>query len=310
MSLKSAISTLWVFSFACLILCISCGEGTQEEDNDPSFCESVFDCPDDGVAYYCIGNECIPQDSVDGDGDSERAEEDLIMEDGDTPSENSTDGDESVQEDGDNFQSDGDVNNNSDGDEEQADVDNSQSDGDTTEETGAYSECGSDEDCPEGYTCMTVRDQPLYGQCSKSCESDEDCPASPSGNTVACHPDTNMCIGLCGMHGGSCPSWLECLAWEFCLEKTSIQATGGPGADCGETAECIQPAECVEGESTGPYCAPLCSSDEDCMNSAPNAYGTCMDASGQFQFCMYFCGAMYNNAVCPGDMVCEVVVCR
>lgn len=171
----------------------------------------------------------------------------------------------------------------------------------------AYSKCETDADCPYPLECKTGLNNPLYGQCSLVCTQNEECPASPYGNSVGCV--YGMCVSTCGVHGGTCPEWLNCTAQEFCLEPTSTVANKGPGESCTEAAECTGDAECVEGEVTKPYCAPICTTNQDCLDAAPEAYGQCT-AAGGFNFCMFFCGMMGQNKPCPGDMVCEVVVCR
>ena len=171
----------------------------------------------------------------------------------------------------------------------------------------AYSKCETDADCPAPLTCQTGRNNPLYGQCTLDCTANEQCPAAPFGNEVGCV--YNMCVSVCGIHGGTCPDWLECVSQEFCLEPVSTEATLGTGKSCTEAAECIQPAECVQGEVTKPYCAPLCTTNEDCLAAAPEAYGQCASGGG-FNFCMFYCGMMGQNKPCPGDMTCEVVICR
>ncbi len=171
----------------------------------------------------------------------------------------------------------------------------------------AYSKCDTDADCPYPLTCETGRNNPLYGQCSLKCATNEECPASPFGNSFGCV--YGMCVTTCGIHGGQCPEWLECVSQEFCLEPVSTVADKGPGKSCSEAAECIQPAECVEGEATNPYCAPLCQTNEDCLAAAPESFGQCA-AAGGFNFCMFYCGMMGQNKPCPGDMKCEVVICR
>jgi hypothetical protein len=32
-----------------------------------------------------------------------------------------------------------------------------------------YGQCSTTEECQPGYTCETFRDNPLYGQCTKTC---------------------------------------------------------------------------------------------------------------------------------------------
>ncbi len=171
----------------------------------------------------------------------------------------------------------------------------------------AYSKCEEDADCPYPLECKTGLNNPLYGQCSLTCAEDGECPAAPNGNSVGCV--YNMCVSTCGIHGGTCPEWLNCTAQEFCLEPTSTVADKGPGESCTEAAECKDGAECVEGEVTNAYCAPLCQTNEDCLAAAPEAYGQCA-AAGGFNFCMFYCGMMGQNKPCPGDMKCEVVICR
>ncbi len=175
-------------------------------------------------------------------------------------------------------------------------------------EERAYSRCDTDADCPAGLRCLTGRNNPLYGQCTRPCLSEADCPLSPYGNGVVCQYE--MCVMTCGVQGGDCPDWLECVSQQYCLEPVSTQSELGPGESCRESAECVQPAECVEGEFTQAYCAPLCESDADCLAAAPEASGICSAVGGSFNFCIFYCGMMGQNKPCPGDLVCEAVVCR
>lgn len=172
-----------------------------------------------------------------------------------------------------------------------------------------YTQCYTNHDCPPGYTCLTVRDNPLWGQCTIPCGAEDECPAAPHGNSVACWGQYGLCISLCGMHGGDCPEWLECIGMEFCLEQANIEATKGPGERCEESAECLGNAECISGEFTPASCFPLCASDADCAAAAPDAAGTCTNM-GDVSFCMFYCGFMGGGKECPGDMECDVAVCR
>ena len=178
-------------------------------------------------------------------------------------------------------------------------------------DAGVYAPCHTPDECQQGLSCVTVVQQPAHGQCTHDCVSDDDCEASPSGNQVGCHPQVKICLSLCGVYGGECPPGLVCTAHEFCLEPSNVQATKGPGEHCVGAAECVGEAECVEGENTSAYCAPLCSTNEDCAAAAPGHVGQCINASGMFSFCMFFCGMMAGGAPCPGDLVCEAnSICR
>jgi len=172
-----------------------------------------------------------------------------------------------------------------------------------------YTKCMTESDCPDGYVCLKVRDNPLWGQCTIPCQGNDTCPPAPHGNPTACWGDHNVCISLCDIHGGTCPEWLECIGMEVCLEHADIAAVKGPGERCNETAECAGNAECISGEVTEASCFPLCNSDADCAAAAPDAYGMCTSA-GSFAFCMFYCGFMGQGKDCPGDMWCEAVVCR
>lgn len=178
-------------------------------------------------------------------------------------------------------------------------------------DVGIYGVCSTPTECEVGLTCVTVVNEPEYGQCTHDCVDDSDCAPSPSGNQVACHPQAKICLSLCGVHGGECPDGLVCTAHEVCLEPSGVEATKGPGEHCSGTAECLGEAECVEGENTSAYCAPLCDTNEDCSVAAPGHSGQCMNVSGVFSFCMFFCGMMAGGATCPGDLVCEGnTICR
>ncbi|MFW5740831.1 MAG: hypothetical protein ACOC1F_10750 [Myxococcota bacterium] len=178
-------------------------------------------------------------------------------------------------------------------------------------DVGIYGVCHTPGDCAVGLTCTTVVQDPEYGQCTHDCVDDADCEPSPSGNPVACQPEAGICISLCGVHGGNCPAGLVCTAHEYCLEPSGVEATKGPGEHCSGKAECLGDAECVEGENTSAYCAPLCTTNEDCTAAAPGHVGQCIEAGGMFNFCMFFCGMMANGAPCPGDLVCEAnTICR
>ncbi len=175
---------------------------------------------------------------------------------------------------------------------------------------GAYEPCNDPEDCEQAYQCIKLVTEPQYGQCTRTCAQDTDCPASPAGNPVACHPTEHVCLSLCGVHGGTCPDWLACTAHEMCLEPSNVVASKGPGEHCTGSDECLDDAECVEGQYTAAYCAPLCTTNDDCSVASPGSVGQCANA-GAFSFCMFFCGIMANGAPCPGDMVCEGnAVCR
>jgi hypothetical protein len=176
-------------------------------------------------------------------------------------------------------------------------------------DTDAYNPCDATATCKPGLRCVRTRKDPKYGQCTKSCESPDDCPAPPGGNKVSCF--RNRCISLCGVHGGTCNPGLECYVDESCFEPVTTVPTKEAGQRCTDRSECKNDAECVEGQSTRPYCAPPCNTDDDCSASAPGAKGTCAQA-GTKKICIYRCGALGGaaDAKCPGDMVCEVAICR
>lgn len=294
------VSGVIVLGLLLLVACSGEGEGDQAEG---AACSSTADCRGGQV---CRENRCVPfsdpGSSPDGDlPDDGLPDEDPADHDGDVSSDGDT-GDDPPG-DGDADPSDGDI---PDGDwPDGDDPDGDTADGDDS--SGAYSVCHANTECPPDLKCVTVRSNPLSGWCTKNCTQDDECPQSPTNNPVGCHE--GICVSLCGVYGGVCPPGLVCVAMEFCLEESGTQATKGPGETCGETAECID-AECVEGENTGPYCAPYCTSDADCSTAAPGSVGTCA-ASGSLQFCMYFCGMMAGGAPCPGDMWCEGnAICR
>jgi hypothetical protein len=174
-------------------------------------------------------------------------------------------------------------------------------------DTQAYGACDSTEQCQPGYTCETYREDPLYGQCTRRCVSETDCPPAPAESSVGCSSEHGTCFVLCGIHEGECPEWLECVAYELCMEPVSTVADKGPGELCSDEAECMGDAECVALGDSPAYCAPLCTIDEDCAEAAAGSAGMCQDA-GLFAFCMFQCRP-FAAAECPGDLLCVFGLC-
>lgn len=174
-------------------------------------------------------------------------------------------------------------------------------------DTQPYGPCDSTVQCQPGTTCETYREDPLYGQCTRRCTSEVDCPAAPVESSVGCSSEHGTCFILCGIHEGECPEWLECVAYELCMEPVSTVADKGPGELCSDEAECMGEAECVALGDSPAYCAPLCTLDEDCAEAAPGSAGMCQDA-GLFAFCMFQCRP-FAAAECPGDLICAFGLC-
>ena len=187
---------------------------------------------------------------------------------------------------------------------------------------GAYAQCDpEDPDCPEGLSCITTLDDPLYGQCTRGCDGNEDCPAppDPAAMQVACSTTNDTCYILCGAYESVCPEWLECYNLQMCVEPSATEGTGGPGDDCEVIEDCAgapEEATCVEGESSGmQYCSPLCDSanptDPACTEGLTDASAQCVAiGAGDAGICMYFCGVMAPGAVCPGDLTCAAGICQ
>lgn len=175
---------------------------------------------------------------------------------------------------------------------------------------GGYEQCDVSEDCAQGFSCVTIRENPRYGQCTRECETVDDCLASPTGGPVGCHPEVNMCFSLCGVHGGQCAEWLECVASETCLEPVDTVPTKEAGERCNEAAECLDDMECIELGDMPAYCSPKCTSEAECMAAAEGAQASCIDAGGAgFQFCLFNCPPLSPDGVCPGDLACTGGLC-
>jgi hypothetical protein len=175
--------------------------------------------------------------------------------------------------------------------------------------TALYEPCQETVECLPGLHCQSNVPEPQGGQCSHVCNTNDDCEAAAVGNPVLCHPVSNTCVMGCGVNGGTCPPGLVCTDVQFCTETSGLTPTKNTGESCTTALECLNDAACVSGEHTAPYCSPPCTKDEDCKVGAPDAVGTC-NAAGGLTFCIYMCGFMANGAACPGDMTCEVAVCR
>lgn len=174
--------------------------------------------------------------------------------------------------------------------------------------TALYEPCQETAECLPGLHCQSNVPEPQGGQCTHACASNDDCEAA-GGAQVLCHPVSSTCVIGCGMYGGDCPAGLVCTDVQFCTEGSDLVPTKTTGESCTTALECLNGAACVSGEHTAPYCSPPCTTDDDCKVGAPDAVGTC-NAAGGLTFCIYMCGFMANGADCPGDMTCEVAVCR
>lgn len=90
------------------------------------------------------------------------------------------------------------------------------------------------------------------------------------------------------------------------------------GGSCQESVECKGDAECVSGAGgTPPYCAPLCTTNTDCVDTVKGTCGMCQSA-GSFSFCVFVCGNLAPTFVpectitpaCPaGPLTCDGVFC-
>lgn len=174
--------------------------------------------------------------------------------------------------------------------------------------TGLYEPCTTTPECLPGLHCQSHVPEPQGGLCSHACTSHDDCENTASGKGI-CHPVTSTCVLGCGINPGQCPDGLVCTDSQFCVEKSSLAASKNTGQSCATELECLHGAACISGEHTSAYCSPPCQNDEDCKTGAPEAVGSCKQASG-LTFCIYLCGIMANGAACPGDLTCEFGMCR
>lgn len=114
-----------------------------------------------------------------------------------------------------------------------------------TESYCTDSECVTDEQCSEGYSCQTLRTEGI-GPLVRSClllgvrKEGEECEAFPSKKAQACGPDLKCSAGRCGRtcrpdEPGSCPDGFFCGGTEGMVCLPTCEERG-----CPEGQQCVR----------------------------------------------------------------------
>lgn len=149
--------------------------------------------------------------------------------------------------------------------------------------------CGSDEDCPEGYTC--VDGYCFFDYCD--CESDSDCPEDYTCSGCFCLYDYDF--EECA-NDADCPEGYECV-----------------GGFCYPDYGCQNDAECPEGETCfGGFCTTTCKADGDCNDGEFCLDGYCFPGcrkdtecpDGEICYNNYCIPGCREDGYCPDGEVC------
>lgn len=168
--------------------------------------------------------------------------------------------------------------------------------------------CGSDEDCPEGYTCSDG--YCFFDYCE--CESNGDCPEGYSCSGCFClfDYDFQSCTS-----DADCPEGYECYG-DFCYPDYGCQndaecpdgkaCFGGfciPG--CDEESPCPSGLQCVNG-----FCSNSCTDDSQCPDGQICLGGFCFygcrgteDCPSGYECSNGFCFPVFES--CDGDYNCN-----
>jgi hypothetical protein len=177
--------------------------------------------------------------------------------------------------------------------------------------------CWSDADCSPAAPACYLPQGAQPGFCTVSCSSGSDCPAL-AGVPSSCSSE-GMCRVDCagsGVGDGACPAPLRCRELPAQPPAASIYRCTYPAGsgshslgklercdqshgdgDCAAQLACRVPhlGPTVPEPQYG-YCAPLCSSNEECKLDSGSALGICSYAA-----CEYECSA---GRTCPSGMRC------
>jgi hypothetical protein len=169
--------------------------------------------------------------------------------------------------------------------------------------TGASCAIGGQDDCAEGYFCMSKTADDPYAFCTKECAGDRECPAGMlckaliEGERTYCRPrgycDRCLFDDECGYAGDRCIA--DDAGTRFCSHQCSMEGKTCPvDSSCTDMGEgifqCMPDYEghaCVGG---GELCSP-CEADDDCL-----AGGKCIE---DYYTHIKFCGVPCNDPSCP-----------